>query len=108
MYDWVHILGPSFLPSESIFLSSESSSPLPPTLLAPSPSLGKMVGLELSGSRIGMENGGIGSWYQDGQNGYIMCFLKGICPRDNNKVFIILLHVYNRCLFFMLELYYRK
>jgi hypothetical protein len=31
--------------------------------------------------------------------------LKGICPRGNNKVVIILFHVHNRCLFFMLELY---
>jgi hypothetical protein len=31
--------------------------------------------------------------------------LKGICPRGNNKVVIILFHVNNRCLFFMLELY---
>jgi hypothetical protein len=32
-------------------------------------------------------------------------FLKGICPRGNNKVVIILFRVHNRCLFFMLELY---
>jgi hypothetical protein len=31
--------------------------------------------------------------------------LKGICPRGNNKVVIILFRVHNRCLFFMLELY---
>jgi hypothetical protein len=31
--------------------------------------------------------------------------LKGICPRGNNKVVIILFCVHNRCLFFMLELY---
>jgi hypothetical protein len=31
--------------------------------------------------------------------------LKGICPRGNNKVVIILFRVHNRCLFLMLELY---
>jgi hypothetical protein len=31
--------------------------------------------------------------------------MKGICPRGNNKVVIILFRVHNRCLFFMLELY---
>jgi hypothetical protein len=31
--------------------------------------------------------------------------VKGICPRGNNKVVIILFHVHNRCLFLMLELY---
>jgi hypothetical protein len=31
--------------------------------------------------------------------------LKGICPRGNNKVVIILFHVYDKCLFLMLELY---
>jgi hypothetical protein len=31
--------------------------------------------------------------------------MKGICPRGNNKVVIILFHVHNRCLFLMLELY---
>jgi hypothetical protein len=31
--------------------------------------------------------------------------LKGICPRGNNKVVIIIFHVYDKCLFLMLELY---
>jgi hypothetical protein len=31
--------------------------------------------------------------------------MKGICPRGNNKVVIILFRVHNRCLFLMLELY---
>jgi hypothetical protein len=31
--------------------------------------------------------------------------VKGICPRGNNKVVIILFRVHNRCLFLMLELY---
>jgi hypothetical protein len=31
--------------------------------------------------------------------------LKGICPRGNNKVVIIIFHVYDKCLFIMLELY---
>jgi hypothetical protein len=31
--------------------------------------------------------------------------LKVICPRGNNKVVIILFHVYDKCLFLMLELY---
>jgi hypothetical protein len=31
--------------------------------------------------------------------------VKGICPRGNNKVVIILFCVHNRCLFLMLELY---
>jgi hypothetical protein len=31
--------------------------------------------------------------------------VKGICPRGNNKVVIILFHVHNRCLFLVLELY---
>jgi hypothetical protein len=31
--------------------------------------------------------------------------LKGICPRDNNKVVINIFHVYDKCLFIMLELY---
>jgi hypothetical protein len=32
-------------------------------------------------------------------------FVKGICPRGNNKVVIIIFHVYDKCLFLMLELY---
>jgi hypothetical protein len=36
----------------------------------------------------------------------LFCFaLKGICPRGNNKVVIIIFHVYDKCLFLMLELY---
>jgi hypothetical protein len=31
--------------------------------------------------------------------------LKAICPRGNNKVVIIIFHVYDKCLFLMLELY---
>jgi hypothetical protein len=31
--------------------------------------------------------------------------VKGICPRGNNKVVIIIFHVYDKCLFLMLELY---
>jgi hypothetical protein len=31
--------------------------------------------------------------------------LKGLCPRGNNKVVIIIFHVYDKCLFLMLELY---
>jgi hypothetical protein len=31
--------------------------------------------------------------------------VKGICPRGNNKVVIILFRVHNTCLFLMLELY---
>jgi hypothetical protein len=31
--------------------------------------------------------------------------LKGICPRGNNKVVIIIFHVDDKCLFLMLELY---
>jgi hypothetical protein len=31
--------------------------------------------------------------------------MKGICPRGNNKVVIIIFHVYDKCLFLMLELY---
>jgi hypothetical protein len=31
--------------------------------------------------------------------------LKGICPRGNNKMVIIIFHVYDKCLFLMLELY---
>jgi hypothetical protein len=31
--------------------------------------------------------------------------VKGICPRGNNKVNIIIFHVYDKCLFLMLELY---
>jgi hypothetical protein len=31
--------------------------------------------------------------------------LKGMCPRGNNKVVIIIFHVYDKCLFLMLELY---
>ena len=34
--------------------------------------------------------------------------LKGICPRGNNKVVIILFHVYDKCLFYMLELYWSE
>jgi hypothetical protein len=30
--------------------------------------------------------------------------LKGICPRGNNKVVINIFHVYDKCLFLMLEL----
>jgi hypothetical protein len=30
--------------------------------------------------------------------------LKGICPRGNNKVVIIIFHIYDKCLFLMLEL----
>jgi hypothetical protein len=40
------------------------------------------------------------NWYQEP-----VASLKGICPRGNNKVVIILFHVHNRCLFLMLELY---
>jgi hypothetical protein len=32
-------------------------------------------------------------------------YVKGICPRGNNKVVIIIFHVYDKCLFLMLELY---
>jgi hypothetical protein len=39
----------------------------------------------------------------DGGSGRVK--LKGICPRGNNKVVIILFRVHNRCLFLMLELY---
>jgi hypothetical protein len=35
----------------------------------------------------------------------VQLLVKGICPRGNNKVVIILFRVHNRCLFFMLELY---
>jgi hypothetical protein len=31
--------------------------------------------------------------------------VKGMCPRGNNKVVIIIFHVYDKCLFLMLELY---
>jgi hypothetical protein len=31
--------------------------------------------------------------------------LKGICARGNNKIVITLFHVYDKCLFLMLELY---
>jgi hypothetical protein len=31
--------------------------------------------------------------------------VKGICPRGNNKVVINIFHVYDKCLFLMLELY---
>jgi hypothetical protein len=31
--------------------------------------------------------------------------VKGICPRGNNKVVIIIFHGYDKCLFLMLELY---
>jgi hypothetical protein len=31
--------------------------------------------------------------------------VKGICPRGNNKVVIIVFHIYDKCLFLMLELY---
>jgi hypothetical protein len=31
--------------------------------------------------------------------------VKGICPRGNNKVLIIIFHVYDKYLFLMLELY---
>jgi hypothetical protein len=31
--------------------------------------------------------------------------VKGIYPRGNNKVVIIIFHVYDKCLFLMLELY---
>jgi hypothetical protein len=31
--------------------------------------------------------------------------VKGICPRGNNKVVIIIFHVYDKCLFLMIELY---
>jgi hypothetical protein len=31
--------------------------------------------------------------------------VKGICPRGNNKVVIIIFHIYGKCLFLMLELY---
>jgi hypothetical protein len=41
-----------------------------------------------------------GSWREKVEMG-----LKGICPRGNNKVVIILFRVHNRCLFLMLELY---
>jgi hypothetical protein len=49
----------------------------------------------------------------DNDGGYVpskgditaMIQLKGICPRGNNKVVIILFRVHNRCLFLMLELY---
>jgi hypothetical protein len=34
-----------------------------------------------------------------------MRWLKGICPRCNNKVVIIIFHVYDKYLFLMLELY---
>jgi hypothetical protein len=34
-----------------------------------------------------------------------MGYLKGICLRGNNKVVIIIFHVYDKCLFLMLELY---
>jgi hypothetical protein len=34
--------------------------------------------------------------------------LKGICPRGNNKVVIIIFQVYDKCLFLMLELYSSK
>ena len=35
----------------------------------------------------------------------LMVMLKGICPRGNNKVVINIFHVYDKCLFLMLELY---
>jgi hypothetical protein len=35
----------------------------------------------------------------------LAAFLKGICPRGNNNVVIIIFHVYDKCLFLMLELY---
>jgi hypothetical protein len=38
-------------------------------------------------------------------SGYPSSELKGICPRGNNKVVIIIFHVYDKCLFLMLELY---
>jgi hypothetical protein len=31
--------------------------------------------------------------------------LKGMCPRGNNKVVIIIFYIYDKCLFLMLELY---
>jgi hypothetical protein len=35
----------------------------------------------------------------------IPTLLKGICPRGNNKVVIIIFHIYDKYLFLMLELY---
>jgi hypothetical protein len=40
------------------------------------------------------------------QRQYILdLLLKGICPRSNNKVVIIIFYVYDKCLFLMLQLY---
>ena len=41
-----------------------------------------------------------------GRDAYIMIIVKEICPRGNNKVVIYISLYHDKCLLFMLELYY--